>query len=367
MKKQIQKIAITVFTAALIGLCGNPQTISLISAYASESSAVIEDVYWKGNHTAQWSVIGEFMQYEIELYRSGEKIATKKIDTTSRNFSTHMVAATDYYFRVRGQYLDGAWSNWITSEDKEIKESEKESKIDVPVASSTVIRGEGGPYSKKENQAKVTTETTIPQATAVSGQWINSSGRWWYQYSDGSYPSSTWVTIDNKRYHFDHEGWVTPGWINTDNSFSYCNEQGLALGGKQKIDGITYDFSSDGILKKKYAENLNLDQFLVTDKDGVCLGHWITENSTGRKWFRHMNGNYTVNGWELILGQWYFFDHEGWMKTGWVQDNGVWYYCNPVDGKMMSGRLVVDGKTYWTGPNGAIQESTTHHLNPEGF
>ncbi len=45
----------------------------------------------------------------------------------------------------------------------------------------------------------------------------------------------------------------------------------------------------------------------------ASTGSWI--QSSGR-WYRHNNGLYTSNGWELINGKWYHFDRslmENWM------------------------------------------------------
>ncbi|MCX4268187.1 MAG: hypothetical protein OSJ62_05920 [Lachnospiraceae bacterium] len=64
---------------------------------------------------------------------------------------------------------------------------------------------------------------------------------------------------------------------------------------------------------------------------------WI-ESSDGRWWYKHSDGSYTTNGWELIGEQWYYFDNEGWMVTGWVNDAGERYYCDN------SGAMVTEWK-----------------------
>ena len=41
-------------------------------------------------------------------------------------------------------------------------------------------------------------------ATASNqGHWEVNDAGWWYQYSDGTYPRSSWVNISNKWYYFD--------------------------------------------------------------------------------------------------------------------------------------------------------------------
>lgn len=41
------------------------------------------------------------------------------------------------------------------------------------------------------------------------GEWVQKSGKWWYRYPDGSYPTNEWIWDENykKYYHFDGNGW----------------------------------------------------------------------------------------------------------------------------------------------------------------
>lgn len=116
-------------------------------------------------------------------------------------------------------------------------------------------------------------------------------------------------------------------------------------------------------------------------------GSWI--QSSGRWWYRHNNGSYTSNGWELINGKWYHFDRSGWMQTGWVQSgsswyylsgsgdmqtgwvksSGSWYYLNS-SGSMQTGWFAVSGKWYYAYSSGALAVNTTtpdgYHVNYNG-
>ena len=116
-------------------------------------------------------------------------------------------------------------------------------------------------------------------------------------------------------------------------------------------------------------------------------GSWI--QSSGRWWYRHNNGSYTSNGWELINGKWYHFDRSGWMQTGWVQSgsswyylsgsgdmqtgwvksSGSWYYLNS-SGSMQTGWFAVSGKWYYAYSSGALAVNTTtpdgYHINYNG-
>ena len=80
---------------------------------------------------------------------------------------------------------------------------------------------------------------------------------------------------------------------------------------------------------------------IVTGLTGqaVCNGEWLkgtTPGNTSKWWYKHPDGSYTKNNWEKINGEWYFFDEEGWMVTGWLQSpySGKWYYMYYDTGTM---------------------------------
>lgn len=89
-------------------------------------------------------------------------------------------------------------------------------------------------------------------------------------------------------------------------------------------------------------------------------GKWQQEsNGKKRWWYRHADGTYTKSGWELIDKRWYYFDGEGWMKTGWITYKGSKYYLQAKstkdhrEGEMRIGWVQLDGKWYWFDESGA--------------
>lgn len=112
------------------------------------------------------------------------------------------------------------------------------------------------------------------------------------------------------------------------------------------------------------AEDTWIGSYYV-DKNGVWIpeaakDEWIL--SGNRWWYRHADGSYTIDSWELINGCWYYFDEAGWMVTGWLSLGQAWYYLDPsgamvssdwvgnyylkADGKMAVSEWVEDGKYY---------------------
>lgn len=79
----------------------------------------------------------------------------------------------------------------------------------------------------------------------------------------------------------------------------------------------------------------------------------VWKKSGGKWWYRHADGSYTRNGWELIDGVWYHFDRSGWMQTGWLKAGGTWYYL-ASSGAMKTGWLKSGGKWYYLKNSGAM-------------
>jgi len=74
------------------------------------------------------------------------------------------------------------------------------------------------------------------------------------------------------------------------------------------------------------------------------------------QWYHFNAAGYMQTGWILDNGKWYYMNHvpgslEGAMKTGWIWVNGKWYYMNPVSdgtkGAMQTGWVKVENKWYY--------------------
>ncbi|MBC5708920.1 hypothetical protein H8S75_13250 [Hungatella sp. L12] len=82
-------------------------------------------------------------------------------------------------------------------------------------------------------------------------------------------------------------------------------------------------------------------------------GKWINEN--GRYKYRRIDGTFAANCWAKTPsdGKWYHFDENGFMETGWFQDNdGKWYYLSTDTGEMVT-NTTIDG--YVIGADGVMQ------------
>lgn len=79
-----------------------------------------------------------------------------------------------------------------------------------------------------------------------SGRWKKDNKGWWWEYSDGTYPTNKWLKIDDRWYWFDSAG--------------YC------VKGYQTINGKKYYFA------EKYAMGCIKEcQLIMTDENGEIL------------------------------------------------------------------------------------------------
>ena len=76
------------------------------------------------------------------------------------------------------------------------------------------------------------------------------------------------------------------------------------------------------------------------------VGGWVQINSRWK--YQLSDGTYAANCWQYINNQWYSFDAEGYMRTGWYFENqdNFWYYLRE-DGAMATGWLQIEGKWYY--------------------
>ena len=134
--------------------------------------------------------------------------------------------------------------------------------------------------------------------------WHSNSKGWWYQNSDGSYPTNKWQKINEKWYFFNEDGYcLTNKWI--------------------KRGGVWYWLDSDGTM---------------------------------------------ATGWKKINNEWYYFKQDGEMVTGWVKYYDKWYYLNTNNGFMESNAFVKGAKGwYYVKEDGTLDEKPEFTVEPDGL
>lgn len=97
----------------------------------------------------------------------------------------------------------------------------------------------------------------------------------------------------------------------------------------------TYQFKVRSVKSSNSAKSSwnTSGSWTVSEADIAALGNTVSDNSQpaagtwqtaadGRWWYSNADGSYPVSSWQQINGQWYYFDAEGYMATGWIELDG---------------------------------------------
>ena len=150
---------------------------------------------------------------------------------------------------------------------------------------------------------------------------------------------------------------------------------GLALTG---ADAANYNLAASGNQTETTAAIIGVPTESGDDSD------YDTSHDTGGVW--NQNGNiwtYTYPGGNLAKGwnfltyrgksDWYFFDQNGIMQTGWIDWNGSRYYLFPISdgwrGRMLTGWQLIDGTWFFFEPVSGLNMGHlyTGTTTPDGY
>lgn len=131
------------------------------------------------------------------------------------------------------------------------------------------------------------------------------------------------------------------------------NQGGSGSGSDSSDDNDDVSVSS----KKPTAAAAALPEYVVSGQWTEADGKWMFADKNGaaykNKWAAVANPYANTAAGQAAF-DWFFFDENGQMMTGWVLDGGKWYYLNPASdgtqGRMMIGWQLIDGKWYYLNP-----------------
>lgn len=184
----------------------------------------------------------------------------------------------------------------------------------------------------------------------VTNEWKRGADQLWrYLDSKGEMAISTWA---DGEYYVDSNGiMVTNQWVKTkpkwndsgsDEWFYFGSSGKVVTGGWKKIEGKSYLFDDDGVMQKGWSE----DGIYYLGTDGAMktgwrylepsaeedTEDWMKESEDGKYWYyfssngkkycpetSNSNDSYRIS---RIDGNYYCFDENGRMQTGWVYLKG---------------------------------------------
>ena len=212
----------------------------------------------------------------------------------------------------------------------------------------------------------------------VTNCWIKVNDTDYYMNTSGTVTKNAWVSdyyLDNNG-HIVKNAWIGAYYLDQDgkyvrNAFTpdgyYCGSYGAYVTNCWvKVNGKYYYMNAAGTVTKNAwigSYYLGSDGAMLTNTytpDGYYVGSdglwtpakWI--QSGNKWWYRHSDGSYTTNDFEVIGNQKYYFDSNGYMVTGWQCISGQWYYFDS-NGFYQTGEHFINGEYYYFNNQGIMQ------------
>lgn len=204
----------------------------------------------------------------------------------------------------------------------------------------------------------------------------------YYYFNDSGCMVTGWNSISGTYYYFDANGAMQTGWI-LNNSY-YLNTNGAMLTGWQKINDVYYYFNDSGL---KVTNRWISDYYLLEDGK-MAQNQWIGNyyvDANGRwvsslrayEWkkvdgkdrcYSNISKAFITNELKQIDGQYYYFDADGNMTTGFVTIGKNKYYFEK-DGRMVTSWKQIDGDYYFFDASGIMKTSRwlgNYYLDEDG-
>lgn len=133
--------------------------------------------------------------------------------------------------------------------------------------------------------------------------------------------------------------WAAEGWAQEGNFWVYYNSAGNRVydSWRQDANGYWRYLNSSGVMAVDCW--VDDDNYYVNASGIMIANQWLQvvneDKDSGYDWYYFtQSGKSVKNKWEKINNNWYHFDDEGVMETGWILDD--MYYCG-ADGVMVTG------------------------------
>ena len=147
------------------------------------------------------------------------------------------------------------------------------------------------------------------------------------------------------------------GWTEENGNWYYYDSYGEAITDTWKKNGDDwYYLDSDGIR----AADRQIDEYYVGEDGKRVSMKWVSVENEDfwdeddapefLYYYYGRDGKALTSKWASINGQWYYFDAEGYMATGWIELDGKSYYLDPSTGAMYANTRTPDN--FWVDASG---------------
>ena len=249
------------------------------------------------------------------------------------------------------------------------------------VARSSWVKLTAGWYYYDENGKAVTGWLPLggvyyymdSRGLMVTG-WQPIDGKHYLFDNSGAMKTETWYTDDaGRRYYLGADGAAVTGIaVTKDPYWNYDSETGEV---QQVTREVTHFFDGEGVMQTGW-QTADGKRYYFDDQGEMVHDTWKTDSAedgttvtrrlgpdgamiTG--WMNLQEEDYQYNQetgeWEKYLAEHtYYLDADGRRTSGWVEEDGKYYYLDE-GGRMMRSRMFTDtdGSTYYLGADGAMQ------------
>ena len=178
-----------------------------------------------------------------------------------------------------------------------------------------------------------------------------------FQSWGGLYHDQTF-TIGGKTYYANSDGTFATGWVQNGGKTYYFDEDGTSHTGWLLLDGTHYWINANGTRRDDELFQYDGNYYYV-DKNGVMATsgwvYWDYNYYYPRSW-----GGMYKNAFITYDNNLYYLGSDSKMAIGWQSIGGNTYYFRNWGG-MITGKQVIDGKTYVFDEDGKLVQS------PDGF
>jgi len=226
-----------------------------------------------------------------------------------------------------------------------------------------------------------TSKVFADDADSEGWQFVQENGRTYYK--KGELKETYWRVIDGKYYYFDPlSGEMVVGW-----QYIPAPHKGVTIGSSLRQDVAFrpdwFYFGQDGVLQKFVGKQV-LEAKTATN---INKHHGEQYDSPAEKrvyYFEDQRSYHTLKtGWVYDEGNWYYLQKDGSFDSridsltvgelvrGWTNDNSTWYYLDPETGIMQAGWKQLGNKWYYLRSSGAMatgwyqEGSTWYYLDAE--
>ena len=302
---------------------------------------------------------------DATLYSGFQTINGKKyyfFDNKSGNFSND--SSNDNYFAmwIGETVVDG---NVVTTDDDGVVVSI------VPIENGWSFHGgiwyyyqDGKPYTGwvgtylVESGKMVETNTWFrdgrwyrkADGTTASG-WLQINGDWYYFESGMTSAKQEYYWKSNgKTYVFNENGVYIPadnyaqGWNLIDGYYYYKEGESFLRGTIKQINGDWYAFNARGRM---------ITGFTHTQDDTHDYESNVYYEDCGRYYYGSDGRRCYYTGWQMLDGNWYYFNNYSEAVSGWKMINGVQYYFDADDHYMYTGYHAINGELYYFNADGS--------------